>query len=317
MWSIKKKKSSGGESLTEKRKKGVVIRFGSRTMVVADLHTKKRYICNMPGRFKLQGIRPIVGDIIEFIETTESMGRVENILPRRNELLRPRIANIDQIILVTCLKEPTVPLYIVDRFLVLAEHSGLPTVIVVNKTDLLTSRDPLKKFYHIYGEYYNILEVSAKEGTNIDLLKEIFKGKVSAMAGMSGVGKSSLLNAINPGLSLKTSEISTRLDRGKHTTTYSELLEFDFGGYVADTPGFASLELPYDMEPQELQNFFRDISAHKGMCAFSNCVHVEEPGCYIKELVETGDIPMSRYESYLKMYNELSERKKGRKGGRR
>ncbi len=269
----------------------------------------------MPGRFKKLGIRPIVGDIVEFISTGESSGIVENILKRRNELKRPRIANVDQIVLVTCLEEPAVPFYILDRFLVLAEYSGLPTVIAVNKVDLLRSREFLRELYHTYGEYYNIIEVSAKTGHNIDLLREVFKGKISTMAGMSGVGKSSLLNALNPGLRLKTSDISRRLDRGKHTTSRVELLEFDFGGYVADTPGFASLELP-ELMPEELKEYFRELKAHSGYCAFSDCVHINEPNCYIKELVETEDIPLTRYESYKKMYEELLERSKQRKGRR-
>ncbi|OAA30905.1 ribosome biogenesis GTPase RsgA [Kosmotoga arenicorallina S304] len=298
--------------MSHERLKGNVIRYDSRTLIVTELHSRKHYLCDMPGRFKKLGIKPLVGDVVEFIPTGDDTGRVENILNRRNELKRPRIANVDQIVLVTCLEEPGVPFYILDRFLVLAEYSGLPTIIAVNKVDLLKSRRALLDLYHTYGEYYNIIEVSAKTGYNIDLLREVFKGKISTMAGMSGVGKSSLLNALNPGLKLKTSDISKKLDRGRHTTTRVELLEFDFGGYVADTPGFASLELP-EIEPEELKNYFRDLRVHSGYCSFSDCVHVDEPGCYVKELVETGDIPTTRYESYRKIYEELQEKHKEKK----
>lgn len=298
--------------MSVERLKGNVIRYDSRTLIVSELHSRKHYLCDMPGRFKKLGIRPIVGDVVEFVPTGDGTGKVENILNRRNELKRPRIANVDQIVLVTCLEEPAVSFYILDRFLILAEYSTLPTIIAVNKVDLLSSRKALLELYHTYGEYYSIIEVSAKTGYNMDLLREVFRGKISTMAGMSGVGKSSLLNALKPGLKLRTSDISKRLDRGKHTTTTVELLEFDFGGYVADTPGFASLELP-EILPEELKDYFRELKVHGGYCAFSDCAHIDEPGCYIKELVETGDIPSTRYESYKKMYEELQEKNKGKK----
>lgn len=289
------------------RKRGIVIRFHSRYMSVAETETGEVYQCSMPGKFKLQNIRPIVGDTVEFIRSEGQIGRIENILPRKNELSRPRIANIDQVILVTSLKEPEVPFYILDRFLILSEHQELPTIIVVNKIDLLEDDTALMNLKSIYGEYYTILAVSSKTGENIDKLKELLKDKVSTMAGMSGVGKSSLLNTIEPGLKIRVSEISKKLDRGKHTTTYAQFLYFEFGGFIADTPGFASLELP-EMLPEELSSEFRDINEHQGLCAFSDCNHINEPDCYVKELVESGDLAFSRYESYVKMHSELQEK---------
>lgn len=289
------------------RKRGIVVRFHSKYMSVAEDETGKVYQCSMPGKFKIQKIRPIVGDAVEFIQAEGKTGRIENILPRKNELSRPRIANIDQVILVTSLKEPDVPFYILDRFLVLSEYQELPTIIVVNKMDLLENETTLADLKNIYGEYYPILTVSSKTGENIDKLKNLLKTKVSTMAGMSGVGKSSLLNTIEPGLKLRVSEISKGLDRGKHTTTYAQFLYFEFGGFIADTPGFASLELP-EILPEELSEYFRDIDDHRGYCAFSDCSHINEPDCYVKELVETGDLSFSRYESYVKMYEELKEK---------
>ena len=296
------------------RRKGVVVRFGSRNMEVVDSETGGRLVCTMPGRFRMQGIRPIVGDRVEYTLSGNGQGRIENILPRETELLRPRISNIEQILLVLSLKEPAVQNTVTDRFLVLAEFAKLPVVIVVNKVDLLHG-DEIESFCEIYGEYYDICHVSSKEQINIDLLREILKGKVSVMAGMSGVGKSSLLNTLNPGLKLRVSEISRGLERGRHTTSYVELLQFEFGGLIADTPGFANLEMP-EITPENLKSYFLEITQENEMCAFSDCNHIDEPGCYVKELVEAGSIHKSRYNSYLNMYNELKERER-EKGGRK
>jgi ribosome biogenesis GTPase len=292
------------------RFRGIVVRFHGKTLIVKEELDGKHFECDMPGRFKRTKTKPLVGDIVEFTIESENKGIVQNILNRRNELSRPKIASVDQVILVTTLVKPEVSNYIVDKFLVLAEYSGLPIIIVLNKLDLLTSKDQLKEFSDVYSDYYTVIPTSAKTGENLNLLIEIFRNKVSTMAGVTGVGKSSLLNALNPGLKLKTTELSQKLGRGKHTTTRSELLEFNFGGYVADTPGFSTLELP-DMEPEELQNYFVEISAASEECSFSNCSHIDEPGCHVKESLKDHSIKKSRYNSYIKLYNEL--RKKHRK----
>ncbi len=290
-----------------KRFRGVVIRFHGKTLVVKEELDGKHYECDMPGRFKRIGVKPLVGDIVEFTIEADNKGLVQNILNRRNELSRPKIANVDQVLLVTTLTKPEVSYYIVDKFLVLAEYSNLSTIIVLNKLDLLASVDLLEEFTDIYSDYYTVIPTSAKTGKNLNLLIEVFRNKVNTMAGVTGVGKSSLLNGLNPGLRLKTTEISQKLGRGKHTTTISELLEFNFGGYVADTPGFSTLELP-DIEPGELQNYFVEINSASQECAFSDCSHIDEPGCHIKELLKDHSIKRSRYESYAKMYNELKQR---------
>jgi len=283
-------------------------------MEVVDNETGGRILCTMPGRFRIQGIRPIVGDRVEYSLGGNGQGRIESILTRESELLRPRISNIEQILLVLSLREPAVQNVITDRFLVLAEYAKLPVVVVINKIDLLSDGE-IEKFIEIYGEYYDIRRVSSKKEINIDELRDILKGKISVMAGMSGVGKSSLLNTLNPGLKLRVSEISRGLERGRHTTSYVELLQFDFGGLIADTPGFANLELP-DIESDCLKRFFPEIAQESGMCAFSDCVHIDEPGCYVKELIKAGNIHVSRYDSYLSMYNELKERER-EKGGKK
>ncbi len=219
-------------------------------------------------------------------------------------LEKPKIANVDQVVLVTTVKDPDIPPRMIDRFLVLAEKSHLDVVIVFNKIDLLDSEDlkKLDRLIEIYSRYYDVLKTSAKRGDGLNELMEFLKGKVSTMAGVSGVGKSSLLNAISPGIKLRTGELSRKLKRGKHTTTHTELLRFSFGGYVADTPGFANLDIS-SIKPEELKEYFPEFK-EVGPCEFSDCVHIDEPGCAVKEAV--GDfIPESRYESYKDFYMEI------------
>ncbi len=173
----------------------------------------------------------------------------------------------------------------------------------------LLEKEEIDEFLKIYSPLYPIILTSAKKNIGIEEIKTYLKNKISTFAGMSGVGKSSLLNAINPGLKLKVGEISEKLQRGKHTTTYTELLEFDFGGFVADTPGFAAFEV-YDFEPDELQNFFVEFNEHSMYCAFNDCIHINEPHCGVKDAVESGDISEIRYKNYLKIYNEVEEYQK-------
>ncbi len=293
------------------RKRGVVVGFHSATALVEDMEGKEKILCKLRGRFRKQGIKVIVGDHVEYTDDETGGGVIENILPRRAFLPKPRIANVDQVILVTALKSPDVPLYVLDKFLVLAEKAKLPVVIVFNKVDILDERDleRLSELEGYYGRYYKTMRTSVVTGKGLGKLKELFKGRISAMAGMSGVGKSSLLNAINPGLKLRVAEISEKLGRGRHTTTSVSLLKFDFGGYVADTPGFANLDIS-EIEPDELKNYFVDFREYEGMCAFADCMHISEPGCYIRRMASQGEIAPHRYKNYLKMLGEISRRTK-------
>ncbi len=288
------------------RKKGIVVGFHSAMAVVEDSETGKRVLCKLRGKFKKQGLKILVGDIVEYSEDGVGGGVIENVYNRKNELKKPKIANVDQVVLVTTIKEPEVPLIILDKFLVLSERTNLPVYIVFNKVDLLGEDElvKLKELESVYSKYYKTIRTSAVDGTGLDELKEIFKGRVSTMAGMSGVGKSSLLNAISPGLKLKVGEISQKLKRGKHTTTTTSLLKFEFGGYVADTPGFANLDIS-DILPEELKRYFPEFREYEGMCAFADCIHLSEPGCYIRRLVKDGEIAKFRYDNYVKMLNEL------------
>jgi len=282
--------------------------------MVEDEETQKRILCKLRGKFRLQGLKIFVGDKVEYTQDGTNSGVIENVLHRKNLLPKPKIANVDQVILVTSLKKPEVSTFILDRFLVLSEKSELPVIIVFNKIDLYEEKEwrRLSELEKIYSRYYKTLRTSVVTGEGLEELKEIFKGKISTMAGVSGVGKSSLLNAINPGLKLKVSEVSEKLGRGRHTTTTIQLLKFDFGGYVADTPGFANLDIS-NIEPEDLKEFFIEFRDYEGMCAFSDCNHISEPECAVIRAVENGEIPKSRYESYVLMFKELEEMKKGGK----
>ncbi|HOQ39144.1 MAG TPA: ribosome small subunit-dependent GTPase A [Fervidobacterium sp.] len=286
------------------RRKGVVSKFYSNLLVVEDIETGKQYLCKLRGKFKKQRIRPITGDIVEYEPIVGNEGVVENIINRKNQLNKPSVANVDQVIIVTALEKPRVPYEIVDRFVLLVEKEGLPIIIVLNKVDLL-AEEQIIEFEKIYGRLYPVLKTSAKTGVGIDELKSHLCRKVSVFAGMSGVGKSSLLNTIDENLKLRTGEISERLGRGKHTTTTAELLRIASGGWVVDTPGFASLEMA-GIQSQELREFFVEFENEK--CHFSDCSHVDEPGCYVREMIEKNKISRSRYESYLKFLRELKEK---------
>ncbi|ODN31099.1 ribosome small subunit-dependent GTPase A [Fervidobacterium thailandense] len=290
--------------MTSKRRLGVVLRFYSNLLVVEDLETGKQYLCKLRGKFKKQGIRPITGDTVEFTPIHGDEGVVENILHRRSELKKPSVANVDQVIVVTTLRKPEVPLEILDRFIVLVEREKLPLVLVLNKIDLL-ERDEITEFEKIYGNLYPLVKTSAVTKEGISELKEYLQGKISVFAGMSGVGKSSLLNAIDENLKLRTGEISEKLERGRHTTTTAQLLRVRDGGWVVDTPGFASLELE-GIEPEELRYLFIEFENDK--CFFPDCVHLDEPECFVKMQVMKGKLPRSRYESYVKMLKEIQEK---------
>lgn len=289
---------------TNARRNGVVLQFYSSLLVVEDIQTGEQYLCKLRGRFKKQGIRPITGDIVEYRVVIGNEGIVENIINRKNELKKPSVANVDQVIIVTTLERPAVPYEIVDRFIVLVENESLPIVVVLNKVDLVDD-EQIERFEKTYRRIYPVVRTSAKSKIGIEELSSYLSGKVSVFAGMSGVGKSSLLNAIDSKLELRTGELSERLERGKHTTTSASLLKISSGGWVVDTPGFASLEIE-DIEPEKLRELFVEFENEK--CYFQDCLHVDEFECHVKEMVEKGKIARSRYESYLKFLRELKEK---------
>lgn len=263
------------------------------------------YQCRLRGRFRHEEKEFLAGDRVKFREVAPGQGVIEDMLPRKTKLERPLVANVDQVIIVMSLEEPPPDLELLDRLLVLSLANGTEPLICWNKAD--TAKEDFVHLPSLYqGLGYRVLVTSAKTGKGVELLREALKGHISTFAGPSGVGKSSLLNAIQPGLNLKTGEVSRKLGRGRHTTRQVELLVLDGGGMVADTPGFSRLYLP-EMKREELASYFLEMEPLKLMCRFHSCLHRSEPGCRVREAVEEGLIPRHRYEHYLKFLAEVIE----------
>ena len=269
------------------------------------------YECKAKGIFRKDGLKPLVGDNVEMEVTHEKdmEGNIMKILPRKNELVRPAVANIDQALVVFAVTKPKPHFNLLDRFLVMMETKEIPVVLCFNKTDI--AEDPeiaeLKDIYEECG--YPLLFTSAKEEENIDRLKECLRGKTTAIAGPSGVGKSSLINLLQDEVKMETGSISRKIERGKHTTRHSELIMLGEGSYIMDTPGFSSLYVN-DIEKEDLKFCFPEFVPYEGQCRFNGCGHIHEPGCAVKQAVEEGKIHSIRYEDYAMMYHELQERKR-------
>lgn len=269
------------------------------------------YQCRARGKFRKDSLKPLVGDYCEFSIENQTEGYILSLLPRKNSLIRPPICNVDQALLVFSAKEPDMNLLLLDRFLILIEHLQIQPIICISKMDLVDS----SLIYHQMKPYkdagYQVLYVSSKQEQGIEAVKNIFKDKVTVVTGQSGVGKSSLLNALDIHLQIDTNEISKALGRGKHTTRHVELIEM-YGGYVADTPGFSSLEL--NIEPVDLAISYHDFHEFSKQCKFRGCLHESEPHCAVKNAVEQGKISSQRYEHYLMFLKEsklLKEKKYG------
>ena len=236
-------------------------------------------------------------------------GVVEEIAERETELVRPPIANVNKALIVFAVKNPTPHLSLLDRFIVLAERENLEIVIILTKIDLDDDNtfEKIKNIYEPCG--YKVIGVSNLEKKNIDKVKEELKDNTVVFAGPSGVGKSSLLNEIDKNFKLKTGDVSDKIKRGKHTTRHAELFELEFGGMVADTPGFSSLTLD-DIEDVDLKDYFIEFDNYDDCKFGSRCIHQNEPNCAVKEAVENGEIPKERYESYIQLLNEIRQGKR-------
>ena len=271
------------------------------------------YQCKAKGLFRKEKIKPLVGDIVEIAVTHEKdmEANIEDILPRKNELYRPAAANIDQALIVMAFSDPDPDCGVLDRFLIQMELKALPVVICFNKEDLCDERKAyeIKKTYEEAG--YRTLFVSVKEKKGLSELKECLENKITVLAGPSGVGKSSIVNSMVSSDIMQTGEISAKLRRGKNTTRHAQLVEAGENTYICDTPGFTSFESE-DINSDDLRKYFPEIAKHEGECRFNGCVHVNEPGCAVKEEVEAGNISRLRYASYLRLYNELKEKEKNK-----
>ena len=264
------------------------------------------YECKPRGNFRKQNIVPLVGDDVEISLGENAENRIENILQRKNTLVRPPLANLDQLFIVSSTVEPAVNTFIIDRMIAIAEYKNIEPVIVFTKIDLDVSYIEYKKIYEASG--FKTIVCCNKDGRGAEQVRELLKGKISAFTGNTGVGKSSLLNAIDADLALKTGETSKRLGRGKHTTRHCELYKVG-GGYVADTPGFSSLDLERceTILKDELFDCFREFEPYFGKCKFSTCAHINEKGCAVCEAVKDGRVQKSRHESYVQLYNEVKD----------
>lgn len=265
------------------------------------------YECKARGIFRKDSIKPAIGDFVD-ISVENGKGSIEKIYDRTSYLIRPTVANIDVLVIVVASAEPDPNILLIDKLLVSSEEAGIAPVICINKTDV-KSGDELSVIYEKAG--YPVVQISAKEDNIKDALLPYIKDKTSAFAGLSGVGKSTILNIITE-TDLETGEISDKIKRGKHTTRHVELLELPEGGYVLDTPGFSSFEVN-TIKATELYKYFPEMKDTEDMCRFAGCQHINEPDCAIKEKVESGEIAKSRYESYKELFNQLKNIKEWEK----
>lgn len=269
---------------------------------------EKLLSCRLRGRIKRNKGAVVTGDYVEYQMLEDGTGVIESCLPRRTLLKRPAVANIDQVLITFAARQPDLNQLLLNRFLVLAEWSGIPEIVIcINKCDLLEEKADFLQDYVQAG--YKLLMVSAQEGQGIQELKNLLAGRVTVFAGPSGVGKSSLLNAVDSNLELATGKISDKIKRGKHTTRAACLLPLPEGGTVVDTPGFSAAELE-NIDKAQLAHYFPEFRPYIEKCYYNTCTHSHEPDCAVKEAVEAGAICQARYEAYLNILQTINERKK-------
>lgn len=269
------------------------------------------YECKAKGIFRNKSIKPLVGDNVEIdiIDEEQKKGNITQILERENELIRPAVANVDQAMIVFAVKQPDPNLNLLDRFLVMMEFQNIETIICFNKTDI-GDEDFMSELKDIYtGAGYKVIFASAAEDEGIETVKKALDNKSTVFAGPSGVGKSSMLNALTKDYKMETGAISEKIGRGKHTTRHSEIFNIAENTYVFDTPGFSSLFVP-GMTKEKLEDCFPEFIQYTDKCRFVGCAHISEPDCAVKEALEDGKIADGRYENYKLMYQELKDKEK-------
>lgn len=269
------------------------------------------YECKAKGIFRNQNIKPLVGDDVEIavLDEQKKIGNVVNILPRKNALVRPAVANIDMALVIFASAKPEPNFNLMDRFLCMMEFQHVPAMICFNKCDQITEEESrrLKEIYEPAG--YPILFTSAKSGQNVDELRELLCGKTTAVAGPSGVGKSSLINRLQTNVHMETGSISDKIGRGKHTTRHSQIIPIGKDTYIVDTPGFSSMDVP-GLEKEDLWRCYPEFLEYEPGCRFVGCSHIGEPDCGVKAAVEDGAISGVRYDNYVLLYEEMKKIRK-------
>lgn len=302
---------------------GRVLKSTGSWYLLEEKNSLERYEARIRGKFRIMNIKntnPIaVGDWVDFVVGEDENVVITHIHPRQNYIIRKSVnlskktqiiaSNIDLAFLVVTLKSPKIRLGFIDRFLVSSEAYGIKTVLLFNKCDLddKESKEDREYYQYIYRRIgYECLDISATKNIGLDKVKILMKDKISVVSGQSGVGKSTLINVLNPGLNIKEGLISDYNEKGQHTTTFAQMYPWPFGGYIIDTPGVKEFGL-VEMEPAEIQHYFPEIFKYKKKCKYHNCLHLNEPKCAVKQAVEEGDISMERYGSYFQFLNEEIE----------
>lgn len=269
------------------------------------------YECKAKGIFRKEKIKPLVGDNveIEILSEEEKTGNIEQILQRKNELIRPAVANVDQALIIFAAQKPNPNFNLLDRFLVEMKRQEVPTVICFNKMDLESESggESLTQIYQNSGA--TILLTSAKSQEGREQLEEVLTGKVTTVAGPSGVGKSSLINLLQSNVQMETGSISEKIERGKHTTRHAQLICINADTYIVDTPGFTTMYIE-EMDAEELKNYYEEFIPYEQECRFGGCNHINEPDCRVKQAVEEGEISRNRYDNYCHLFEELKSKKK-------
>lgn len=267
------------------------------------------YECKAKGIFRNRKIKPLVGDNVEIdiISEAEKEGTVIQVSERKNELIRPAVANIDQALLIFAMAKPEPSFHLLDRFLIMMRRQGLDCIVCFNKTDLADIQQCMSIRENYRNSGCRVIFASAARKEGIDEIKKALADKTTAVAGPSGVGKSSLVNCLQQEIRMETGAISEKIERGKHTTRHSELIAVSDNTYIMDTPGFSSLSL-FDVEKEALKDFYPEFAPYEPECRFLTCVHIHEPGCGVQKALEENRISKIRYENYAAFYQELLER---------
>lgn len=289
---------------------GKIIKGIAGFYYVHDGHSKI-YECKAKGIFRNRNVKPLVGDNVEFtiLDEAGAEGNIDEILPRKNELIRPAVTNVDQAMILFSVTHPEPNLNLLDRFLVMMAVQGIPVTLCFNKLDLADEAQ-LEQYRRIYETAgYPVYFVSALEQIGVDTVRQLLRGKTTVLAGPSGVGKSTLTNSIQPAAAMEIGSISKKIRRGKHTTRHSELFYVEDGAFIIDTPGFSSIYLS-QLEAGALKDYYPEFSRFEESCRFPGCVHMGETVCGIKDAVRDGKIESGRYENYRLMYQELKEKRR-------